>query len=168
MGKRIKQIINKLNTKQGFTLIELLAVIVILAILILLAMPSVLKIMENAKKNTFEIEKQSYLKAAQTQYLEKATTENITGVLHFQNGKNGNCTESSPCELDIDGGNMKSYDIYIKVDNNNIKQQSGFDNGSYYSCTGSCNRSGNTITVNKSDYNYENMNSTGVATANGK
>ncbi len=57
----------KLN-KKGFTLIELLAVIVILAILILLAMPSVLNIMENARKNAFITEAQSFVKAANTKY----------------------------------------------------------------------------------------------------
>ena len=57
----------KLN-KKGFTLIELLAVIVILAILILLAMPSVLSIMENARKNAFITEAQSFTKAANTKY----------------------------------------------------------------------------------------------------
>ena len=58
--------------KKGFTLIELLAVIVILSILILLAMPSVLRIMENAKKNAFITEAESIIKAAQTQYAENA------------------------------------------------------------------------------------------------
>ncbi len=155
--------------KKGFTLIELLAVIVILSILILLAMPSVLRIMENAKKNTFEIEKESYLKAAQTKYLEKATTGNINDVLHFKNGSTGDCTSNNPCELDIDGGNMKSYDIYIKVDNNNIKHNSAFNNGAYYSCTGSCNKNGNTITVNSNNSaDYRKLDNTGIATANSK
>ncbi len=56
------------QNKKGFTLVELLAVIVILAVLIVIAMPSVLKIMENARRSAFETEVKSYLKAAQTQY----------------------------------------------------------------------------------------------------
>ena len=41
-----------MKKKKGFTLVELLAVIVILALLILIAVPNVIKIMNNAKKNT--------------------------------------------------------------------------------------------------------------------
>lgn len=42
----------KMNTK-GFTLVELLAVIVILAIILLIAVPNVMGIIENAKKDGF-------------------------------------------------------------------------------------------------------------------
>lgn len=59
---------NKIVNKKGFTLIELLAVIVILAILILLAMPSVLKLTENARKSAFETEAESIITAAKTKY----------------------------------------------------------------------------------------------------
>lgn len=69
----------KKNTK-GFTLVELLAVIVILAVLIVIAMPSVLKIMENARRSAFETEVKSYLKAAQTQYANDLAEGATTGA----------------------------------------------------------------------------------------
>ena len=60
----MKNILNK----KGFTLIELLAVIVILSVLMLIAVPSVLKIVNNSKKNAFKDQAQTILKQAQTQY----------------------------------------------------------------------------------------------------
>lgn len=57
----------KLN-KKGFTLIELLAVIVILAVLILLALPNVLRLMNNAKIDSFKVEAQTILSAAEQAY----------------------------------------------------------------------------------------------------
>ena len=57
----------KLN-KKGFTLIELLAVIVILAVLILLALPNVLRLMNNAEIDSFKVEAQTILSAAEQAY----------------------------------------------------------------------------------------------------
>lgn len=42
-----------LKTKKGFTLIELLAVIVILGVLMMIAIPSMTRVIENARKNTY-------------------------------------------------------------------------------------------------------------------
>ena len=137
MLKKIKNVIKKIKEKKGFTLIELLAVIVILSILILLAMPSVLRIMENARKNAFETEVRSYFKAAQTAFAEMAISNPGNTTLHFQNDSNGDCTEYSPCKLDVDGGNMKWYDITVKVaDGNEAKYKYELDSGSYYVTTG--------------------------------
>ena len=115
MGK-IKN--RKLN-KKGFTLIELLAVIVILSILILLAMPSVLRIMENARKNAFETEVRAYLKAAQTKYAEKAVGNSASQTLYFaNNGSNdGTCTSSSKCKVDIEDKTDYTYEITVSIDN---------------------------------------------------
>ena len=41
--------------KKGFTLVELLAVIAILAILVIIALPNVLELYRNARKNAFEV-----------------------------------------------------------------------------------------------------------------
>jgi prepilin-type N-terminal cleavage/methylation domain-containing protein len=54
--------------KKGFTLVELLAVIVILAVLVLLAVPSVLKMMDGAKDNAFEIEAENIIDGAKLKY----------------------------------------------------------------------------------------------------
>ena len=62
------------KNKKGFTLMELLAVIVILSVLILLAMPAVLRLMENAKKNAFKTEGQSLYKICQTAYTDISMT----------------------------------------------------------------------------------------------
>ena len=42
--------------KKGFTLVELLAVIAILAILVIIALPNVMKMFRDAKKNSFTTE----------------------------------------------------------------------------------------------------------------
>ncbi len=60
--------LNVKNNKKGFTLVELLAVIVVLAIIILIAMPAVLSSMEKARKNSFAVEANEIIRAAQTAY----------------------------------------------------------------------------------------------------
>ena len=69
----------KLN-KKGFTLVELLAVIAILAILMVIAIPGVITLFNNGKENAFVTEVQSVLKAAKTDFMGKAMTENIPDV----------------------------------------------------------------------------------------
>ncbi len=55
--------------KKGFTLVELLAVIAILAILIIIALPNVLEMFNNAKKDSFITEARSVYKTAQQRYV---------------------------------------------------------------------------------------------------
>ena len=55
--------------KKGFTLVELLAVIAILAILVIVALPNVLSMYRDARKNTFSNEISSVLRSARQQYL---------------------------------------------------------------------------------------------------
>ena len=57
-----------MKNKKGFTLIELLAVIVILSILILIALPSVLNIMNKARRDAFKDEAASIASAAENAY----------------------------------------------------------------------------------------------------
>ncbi|HOP66075.1 MAG TPA: type II secretion system protein [Bacilli bacterium] len=57
-----------MQNRKGFTLVELLAVIVILAVLVLLAVPSVLKMMDGAKENAFEIEAENIIDGAKLKY----------------------------------------------------------------------------------------------------
>ena len=67
-GKTRKESELKMNEK-GFTLVELLAVIAILAILVVIAMPNVLGMYNDARKNTFATEAQNILKQAATDFI---------------------------------------------------------------------------------------------------
>ena len=123
------------NNRKGFTLIELLAVIVILSILILLAMPSVLRIMENARKNAFKTEISSYLKAAQTQYAEKVVEDKGLKKICFQSSDSwvgiSKPDKCSTYTLEVDGGNMKNYFIVVNVSPDSTTYQYYFDNDAY-------------------------------------
>ena len=55
--------------KKGFTLVELLAVIAILAILVIIALPNVLQMFNDSKKNSFMTEVRDIYKQAQTQFI---------------------------------------------------------------------------------------------------
>ena len=60
--------------KKGFTLVELLAVIAILAILVIIALPNVLQMFNNAKRNAFSTEVKSIYKQAQSDYIADSLT----------------------------------------------------------------------------------------------
>ena len=53
--------------KKGFTLVELLAVIAILAILVIIALPNVMSMFNNARKNSFSTEAARIMQVAQQQ-----------------------------------------------------------------------------------------------------
>ena len=55
-----------LNNKKGFTLVELLAVIVIMGILMMVAIPSISRVIENSRKDTFVDIAKAYANAAKT------------------------------------------------------------------------------------------------------
>ena len=56
----------KMN-KKGFTLVELLTVIAILAIILLIAAPTILNVLEKAKKNIFKSQVLMYVESLKTQ-----------------------------------------------------------------------------------------------------
>lgn len=64
----------KKKKRNGFTLIELLAVIVIMGILMMIAIPSVSRIIENSRKDTFVDIAKTYANAARTLW----TTDGLT------------------------------------------------------------------------------------------
>lgn len=82
----------KSNYRSGFTLVELLAVIVILAVLILLALPTVLRIMDTAKKNSLKTEGLSLINAAETKYAAEGALgiDTDTECIEYKEGTNGN------------------------------------------------------------------------------
>ena len=84
-----------MKKNKGFTLVELLAIIVILAVLILMVTPTVIKVMNNAKKNAFRIETLAILKATenaysagdmQSSYIFNAETNDLAGYIDIKEG----------------------------------------------------------------------------------
>ena len=61
--------------EKGFTLVELLAVIAILAILVIIALPNVLKMFNNSKKNSFLTEAKTVYSEVSKKYI----TESMKG-----------------------------------------------------------------------------------------
>ena len=59
--------------KKGFTLVELLVVIAILAILVIIALPNVIKLYNNAKKNAFLTEVKTLSKEVTNKYIKEFT-----------------------------------------------------------------------------------------------
>lgn len=86
---------NKANKNNGFTLVELLAVIAILAILVIIAVPNILKMFRNARKNAFMTE-------AKTLY------STVMKQVFFEPGK---AKIYSTGSLDIKGGSDLEYSI---------------------------------------------------------
>ena len=62
--------------KTGFTLVELLAVIVILAILVIIALPNVLKMFNDAKKNSFVTETKTVYSEVSKKYISESMKGN--------------------------------------------------------------------------------------------
>ena len=61
--------------KKGFTLVELLAVIAILAILVIIALPNVMGMFNQAKKNSFTTEIKEIYSVAQQQWMNDSMIE---------------------------------------------------------------------------------------------
>ena len=84
--------------KKGFTLVELLAVIAILAILVIIALPNVLKMFNNAKKNAFLVEVKSLSKNVNNKYIQSIT-----------NGKKIRTVSNKKNSLDLSGRELQYY-----------------------------------------------------------
>ena len=72
-----------MKKKNGFTLVELLAVIVVLAIIMIIAIPSVLDVMNNARKQSFVLYVDKVVTAVQTQYMYDANGGKIAGAGYY-------------------------------------------------------------------------------------
>ena len=70
--------------KKGFTLVELLAVIAILAILVIIALPNVLKMYNDSKKNAFMTEAQTLAKEVSSKYISESMKGNKVSVISNQ------------------------------------------------------------------------------------
>lgn len=69
-----------MKKKNGFTLVELLAVIVVLAIIMILAIPSVLDVMNQARKKLFSMYAQKVVLNTQEQYVYDSNSGAIAGA----------------------------------------------------------------------------------------
>ncbi len=78
-----------MKSKKGFTLVELLAVIAILAILMLLIMPNILNMFNQGKKDSFKVQVESIIKAAEKQKQVDAFNSSETNI--YCSGINAAC-----------------------------------------------------------------------------
>ena len=110
--------------KKGFTLVELLAVIAILAILVIIALPNVIKLYNDAKKNTFLTEAKTIYKEAANKYI----TESMKG-------NKVNYISSTKNSLDLNGSKDIEYKIRLNSDGSvrrfQVKNNSYCINGKY-------------------------------------
>lgn len=101
--------------RKGFTLVELLAVIAILAILVIIALPNVLKMYSDGKKNIFTTEVKQIYSVSRQQWM----LDSINNPVEKTYSKCSNCNESK--NLNLNGGKDISY--YVKLDNyGNVKE----------------------------------------------
>ena len=90
--------------KKGFTLVELLAVIAILAILVIIALPNVLKMFNDAKKNSFLTEAKTLVQDVSSKYISESMKGNKLSVI--SNKKNS---------LDLSGRDLEySFELDSK------------------------------------------------------
>ena len=99
-----------MKNNKGFTLVELLAVIAILAILVIIALPNVLKMFNDAKKNSFLTEAKTVYGEAGKKYISDSITSPSNNEHIYCKSK----TDSlNPLSL---SGRRINY--YIKTDSN--------------------------------------------------
>ena len=111
-----------MKNNKGFTLVELLAVIAILAILVIIALPNVMGMFNNAKKNSFLTEvKQIYKVAQQTWVSDSLFTTN--------NQEYGRYEGSTEKQLDLTG--RKEIEYYIEIDKSGSVIGYVVDDGTY-------------------------------------
>ncbi len=117
-----------MNKKKGFTLVELLAVIVILAIVLLIAVPMVMGIIENVKKDAFKNSAYGIIDAAEIYYAQTF----LQGNLSYESFQlvDGKMVNSSGKELVFHGEKPKSGSIVEINDKGQIKLK--LTNGTYF------------------------------------
>ena len=89
---------------KGFTLVELLAVIAILALLVIIALPNVLKMFNQAKKDTFLTEAKTIYKEISKKYISETMRGNKISIISNDNNK-----------LDLESNDLK-YKVKLKND----------------------------------------------------
>ena len=102
---------------KGFTLVELLAVIAILALLVIIALPNVLKMFNQAKKDTFLTEAKTIYKEISKKYISETMKGNKINIISNTNNK-----------LDLESNNLK---YNIKLNNDGSIKEFEVSNGTY-------------------------------------
>ena len=102
---------------KGFTLVELLAVIAILAILVIIALPNVLKMFNQAKKDTFLTEAKTIYKEISKKYISETMRGNKISIISNTNNK-----------LDLESNNLK---YKVKLNNDGSIKKFEVSNGNY-------------------------------------
>ena len=90
-----------MKNRNGFTLVELLAVIAILAILVIIALPNVIKMYNNARKQAFLTEARTVYKEVEKKYIRDSINGSTTRNVNSKDNK-----------LDLTG-NKIDYDINL-------------------------------------------------------
>ena len=119
--------------KKGFTLVELLAVIAILALLVVIALPNVLKMFNNAKKDIFLTEAKNVYKEISKKYISETMRGNKINIISNTNNK-----------LDIESNGLT---YKIKLDSKGTVKSFQVSNDTY--CISGTFKSINELTVDK-------------------
>ena len=103
--------------KKGFTLVELLAVIAILAILVIIAIPNVLKMFNDSKKNAFMVQARKTANVAQEHtVLSSDKTFDCNSLLTGQKFKDCTATVDKNNQVSVDVLGSGTYENFLMVD----------------------------------------------------
>ncbi len=102
---------------KGFTLVELLAVIAILAILVIIAIPNVLKMFNDSKKNAFMVQARKTANVAQEHtVLSSDKTFDCNSLLTGQKFKDCTATVDNNNQVSVDVLGSGTYENFLMVD----------------------------------------------------
>ena len=135
--------------KKGFTLVELLAVIAILAILVIIALPNVMGMFNNAKKNTFLTEIKKIYRGAEQAYV-KDSFNNSGSKIYSK------C--SSGCSNELDMSIRDDLEYYIEINSQGkVVKYYVHDNSYQYGHSGEMSISDITDAQNISDLDEDDI-----------
>ena len=102
---------------KGFTLVELLAVIAILAILVIIAIPNVLKMFNDSKKNSFMVQARKTANVAQEHtVMSSDKTFDCNSLLTGQKFKDCTATVDNNNQVSVDVLGSGTYENFLMVD----------------------------------------------------
>ncbi len=103
--------------KKGFTLVELLAVIAILAILVIIALPNVLKMFNDSKKNTFIVQAKETANASQQHIITSRVKKfDCNEILTGQKYKECNAIVDKNRQVWVDVIGSGTYENFMMAD----------------------------------------------------